>query len=530
MKEYRVTVLVLCAIIAVGALFFVRPGDNQFIKSDYNPDDWLTTSYTIFSTELSNSNYEDKYNYNWQPLSNGIQLKPIAWYRHSYVIVDLPDGRRGIVSPSTLSGAVKNMIFNEPISLGIDISATKAKRHGKVKSLIPDSLYSFVGFMGVNEFSKLDKDMEYREFADFPGVVLKHNNSYSVYPADYLKPAFASNLPYYHDYYSDEFKEYVSTKELSELTKEEVDAKYGEPVSIDILDNGCKKAFYRHFRLKESYNYKGVYINYNNDGTTVVEDPRIIENENSLYHIDNDLRPLLSRISSIDWVDLPLAYPLIKIFHLNFKDITNETDNESAYIWIFIVTLIMSILFLVMLGYLWIVLLFPIKSLSNKYIHYIVIVLSVLPTIAIGTLYLELFQCIWIIVAFVTLIMLYIPIEIVSDKLEFNRCDHCRETGCVSHTKNLIDTQVSTRVDTYDYKDTDYEYYWDGDKKTKTVIHKKDHELVETTNKKYRYDFHCSNCNRDWTTIKTESSDRTLGKKTTSHGGTKTTYTRIKKY
>ena len=532
MKGYCIITLILAALLAVGAFFFIDKGDCQFKDFDYSPEDWVTTKYTVFTTDLCNRQVNDKYNYDWKLLPSGMQLKPIARYRYDYVIVELSDGRRGLVIPSTLSGTMRDGKFESQNFSGIEISKSKANRYGRIKASNSDSTYLFIGYMSAKDhFYSKEKKYRRNTSDDFgiSAMAIKANSKYYSVKIDALRPNFAMNIPIYNADHNDEFKEYVSMKKLNSMTQQEIEANYGESISIVFKPDGEKRAFYRHIRTKESYNYEGIFINYKADSSAVVENPNATDySEYDINYIHNDSRPLLSRWTSIDWVDLPLAFPLISKLHLNFSDITKEPNaKEFPYFWIFILSLVLAGLFIATFIFLCITIFFPMKFLSNGVIEFIVILLSVLPVLVIGVLYMELFQGLWIIIAFLTLFLLLIPFGIVSGLLEFERCNACRVTDCVSHTKTLIDTQVSTRVDTYNYDDTDYDYSWSGDTKTKTVTHKCDHEKIETTKKKFRYDFHCSNCNKDWVTIKTESSDRTLEKKTTSHGGAKTTYRKV---
>lgn len=533
MIKYRITTLVLSVIVAVGAFFLMgQKGDVHFKSYEYTPEDWVTTNYTMFSTDLSNRGLRDEYCFKWQTLPRGVQLRPIIKYNYDYVVVELPDGRRGVVAPSTLSGAIREGEFKIQNYSGQTMAEKDVRRFGKIKKQPTDSTYAFVGFMTGKENYDTNKKSAYGIKPKDYGltcIVIKHGDKYTSVKANNLWPSFATGIPVYYANHNDEFKVYVSADKLASMSKEEIDSKYGEPVSISPLPDGGKKAFYRHLRTKQGYNYDGLFINYDADGTTTVEDPRDNDNEYTLNYIKNESRPLLSRISTIDWVDLPFAFPLISMFHMNFSDITVDSNDDSfPYLWVFFGTLAVSLAFLFLIAYLMMTICFPIKSMSNGVIEVITTVVTIVPVMIIGTLYLELFQGLWIIIAIVTLVMIFVPVGLVSNETEFNRCNYCRTVDCVSHTKTLIDTKVSTRVDTYDYDDETTDYSWSGDKKTKTVIHKRDHELVETTDKKFRYDFHCSNCNKDWKSIKTESNERTLGKKTTSHGGTKTTYKKVR--
>ncbi len=503
MKQYRITTLILGVIVAIGACLFAgQRGDVHFKSYEYTPEDWVTTSHTLFSTDLSNDQFRDKYNYTWLPLKSGIQLRPILRYRSDYAVVELPDGRRGLVAPSTLSGLAR-------------------------------SERNFVKYMSAKEYkakNNISTNWEDPNAYELPYLVFKNGSDYTSVQANDLWADFTAGIPEYYYDYNDTFKVYVSAKKLESMSQEQIDSKYGEPISISYLDDGGKRAFYSHFRTDEGYNFEGTFVNYNADGTTTVEDPR--DNDNNEYnvnYIEHKSRPILSRISSIDWVDLPLAFPLVSMFHLNFGDITNypsPEDEESSfpYFWVFLASLVLTVVFVIFIAYLVMTICYPMKTLSNNDINYITFFVSVLPIMAIGTLYIELFQGLWIVMAIATLILVVIPVGLVSSESEFNRCDFCRNIDCVSHTKKLIDTEVTTRVDTYDYDDTSVDYKWNGDKKSETVMHKSDYETIETTTKKFLYNFHCSHCTKDWESTKSESKDRKIGERTVSHGGTKTTY------
>ncbi|MFI3297918.1 MAG: hypothetical protein R3Y59_09915 [bacterium] len=532
MKRYYKITIILTLIGSIGIFILAgQRGDVHFKSYEYTPEDWVTTKYTLFSTDLSNKQPRDEYNYKWESLPVGLQLKPIIRYRHGYAVVDLPDGRRGLVAPSTLSGTFKDGEFRSQSYFGDSMTEKEVKKYGKIKKETNDSTLSIVAYItGKEYFHKQAKGFEKPKDYGLPYIIINSRDSYTAVCANKLWPNFAEGMPVYYDTFDDEFKVYVSKKKLESMTQDEIDSKYGEPISISPLSDGGKLTFYRHIRTKQSYNYEGIFIKYKADGTTTVADPRNNANEYTIDYVANKARPLLSRITSIDWVDLPFAFPLISMFHLNFSDITTDTTDDSfPYIWVFIGTFILSIVVLYMLIYLTITIFFPIKFLSNSNIEIIATLIAIVPIMIIGVLYMELFQGLWIILALITAFMIFIPWGFISNELEFNRCDYCRKTGSVTHTKNLIDTKVSTRVDTYDHDDEKTNYDWNGDIKSEIITHKRDYKLIETTDNKFRYDFHCSHCNRDWKTIKTESNDRTLAKRTDTLGKTKRTWRKVYK-
>ena len=209
-----------------------------------------------------------------------------------------------MVIPSTLSGLERDPRFYSQQFKGDILEDSVADNFGTLKRPGDSDCFPFIGYMDSESFyytdpwHKRSKNSYSSGPTDFglPGIVVGLTDAYAVTCIDGIDPMFSKELPYMYA----GFKRYVSAVEVETMSREQVERKYSEPISITLLSDGGQRVFYRHLRLKESYNYHGLYIRYNADGTTVVENPALIEDVKNDLFVKRDKRSIISRITSLD--------------------------------------------------------------------------------------------------------------------------------------------------------------------------------------------------------------------------------------
>lgn len=532
MEKYKTRAIILGVLLIIAAIFFLKRGNRHFQEFDYEPSDWVTTQYTTFSTDFSGEIDRPSHNFHWEILPEGLHLKPIVRYNSKYIVTELPDGRRGIVIPSTLSGVLGDIgdFDAQEFGGGIKLNEEEANKYGDLRRA-GENFYPLIGYMTPRELFFTDKNANKKrtEFGNMPGVVINTPTGYMALSALSIYPRFAECVPEFND----NFKVYVKTSKLEKMSRKSIERRYGEPVAVLSNSTLGTRAYYRHLRTKDNYNHYGVYIKYNSDGTTTIEDSSFVEDSQASGYVDRWSRPIISRITSIDWVDLPLAYPFVRLFHFNFADISTSSKGGGKPGWLVLlaVTAITAMLIL-LIEKLIVVFLFPIKSLNNIAIELLTLLITAPIILIIGAQYMEFFVSIWIVVALVVLFLLFIPFVKINKLLEFNRCNHCRQSFCVSHHSTLIDTKISHRERSH--KSESVEQIGDKDSKSDKKLDKdntKDKgknfeewnkrvtttyrttETVETSNHKYRHDFFCRACSKEWVTFKTKTSERVIASK-----------------
>lgn len=512
MTKYIMTTLILATILVAGLFSFFKIGDRQFREFDYDPTDWVSTQYTLFSTSVSGTVYSPSHDFRWEWIPSGLQLKPIVRYRYDYVIVELPDGRRGIVLPSTLSGMRKEGSDFAPQNYsGWVIGEDVARRYGKLKEYSDESL-PLIGMLSAAQLQKLDPSKSKSKSknskpSNLPGMIINGKSGYMAVTVDKLYPRFAESLPRYFD----KFRAYISADKLEGLSREQIESQYGEPLSLAKLPDGGTRAFYRHLLTKDSYTYWGLYINYGSDGLAMVEDPTLISDKSDPGYVHRENAPFISRITSLDWVDLPLVYPILERFHFSIGDIS-YIDGSKAGIEQFLVNLIIVIISVVLLYYMLIAVLFPIRLLNNFIIGTISFVVPIAYMAIVGTIYLDQLQGIWLIVALAAPIVAVIPFFSISDLLKFNRCKKCHRSFCLAHKSKLLGKNVSYKNVHHDTDSVGFDDLYYGPKRNVDAYNSSDFDdwnkrittyyrttdTIETTESKYRYDFYCSRCSGEW--------------------------------
>ena len=173
-----------------------------------------------------------------------------------------------------------------------------------------------------------------------------------------------------------------------------------------------------------------------------------------------------------------------------------------------------------------IVALFPIKILSNGAIYKISLAITIVPTLLICTMYIELMTGIWILLALGTLFAIFIPSIIVDSYLESKRCNLCRESFCVSHKSELINKDISHKIKQRERESVKLKDRHDGPKRIVNASNSSDFEdwnervttthretkVIEVTKRNYRHAYYCNNCSHGWTVFRSDKSEQVVAR------------------
>ncbi|MFI3267180.1 MAG: hypothetical protein R3Y51_00550 [Rikenellaceae bacterium] len=519
----------------VGVLFlmylwiFKLPSDrSKGVEFEYDASEWVTTSGTVFTTDILGVRSSNSSN-TWELLPKGMQLVPVMKY-YSLVMVDLPDGRRGLVAPTTLSGMKTNEALNVGFA-GIDITS---KLPSSVKSKITkDDSLRFVQVIDYKTAYDLTNGKSQHgkkltgEVLPSAMIVAKDGVFYHTY-ADIKTVSFVEDIPRY----SKRYRSYARLEDLEGKTMSEINDEYGEPQSVVINKKGEKIAYYEHLTAFDDVNYKGREIKFDVNGLS--EPEKVTEKtEWKTQTLREHNLSWFTEITGVRWNILPLSNTIIdnlyfNLYKISYVDEPFDMNDGNTIIGIlflfFIAYLIQAIVLSICV---------PIKKLSNTSIYFILVGAIFILMYVVGILVIETSNNVCLLMFIALFFAVVASVNSGDHYVEFNRCDNCRLYGTLTHTKTLTEvySDYIKRSKKYSEKELSDSYIgptrkvdaenardFDDWNRRETTDYREDIVDKETT-KVYRYDFTCSACSHKWHKFEKVVTTKEVSRKTSVTGG-----------